>query len=154
MSEEQKFYQKFTQKKASKKEKQSFSKKEKSIKQYSSQICQSGNKTKTTQSKQDAFQQNQNNKNKNFPKNINLNDYKLQNSLFSTKNIPYDTKKILEDFDQIVQAVRPLNSRQIQQLPDNIKMLSHQLTDKRSERRLGYLNDNIQLSSYVRYYTW
>ena len=154
MSEEQKFYQKFTQKKASKKEKQSFSKKEKSIKQYSSQICQSGNKTKTTQSKQDTFQQNQNNKNKNFPKNNYLNDYKLQNSLFSTKNIPYDTKKILEDFDQIVQAVRPLNSRQIQQLPDNIKMLSHQLTDKRSERRLGYLNDNIQLSSYVRYYTW
>ena len=154
MSEEQKFYQKFTQKKASKKEKQSFSKKEKSIKQHSSQICQAGNKTKATQTKQDAFQQNQNNKNKNYSKNNNLNDYKLQNSLFSTKNIPSDAKKILEDFDQIVQSVRPLNSRQIQQFPDNIKMLSHQLTDKRSERRLGYLNDNIQLSSYVRYYTW
>ena len=52
MSEEQKFYQKFTQKKASKKEK--------SIKQHSSQICQSGTKTKTTQSKQHTFQENQN----------------------------------------------------------------------------------------------
>ena len=49
MSKEQKFYQKFTQKKDYKKEKQSFSKKEKSIKQHSSQIGQSGNKTKTTQ---------------------------------------------------------------------------------------------------------
>ena len=66
MSEEQKFYQKFTQKKASKKEKQSFSRKEKSIKQHSSQICQSGNKTKATQSKQDAFQENQNHQNKFF----------------------------------------------------------------------------------------
>ena len=67
MSEEQKFYQKFTQKKASKKEKQSFSKKEKSIKQHSSQICQSGNKTKTTQSKQHTFQENQSNTKK-YPK--------------------------------------------------------------------------------------
>ena len=86
MSEEQKFYQKFTQKKASKKEKQSFSKKEKSIKQQPIHNCQPNKKTKAIQTKQDAFQQNQNNKNKNFPKNNYLNDYHLQNSLFSTKN--------------------------------------------------------------------
>ena len=50
--------------------------------------------------------------------------------------------------------MRPLNSRQLQQLPEHIRDLSHQLTDDRASRRLGYMNDNIQLSSYVRYYTW
>ena len=61
---------------------------------------------------------------------------------------------ILSNFDEIIQGVRPLNSRQLQQLPDNIRALSHQLTDQRSERRLGYMNDTVQLSSYIRYYTW
>lgn len=75
-------------------------------------------------------------------------------SLFTTDSIPDDSKTILENFDQTIQGVRPLNSKQLQQLPDNIKNLSHQLTDQRSTRRLGYMNDNIQLSSYVRYYTW
>lgn len=75
-------------------------------------------------------------------------------TLFNTDKIQADSKNILENFDQIIQGVRPLNSKQLQQLPDNIKNLSHQLTDQRSTRRLGYMNDNIQLSSYVRYYTW
>lgn len=75
-------------------------------------------------------------------------------SLFSTGALDNEAKFILENFDQIIQGVRPLNSRQLQQLPDNIRNLSHQLTDQRSTRRLGYMNDNIQLSSYVRYYTW
>ena len=150
MSEKQKFYEKFTQNKNLKKEKKSYPKKQKNIKVQPIQEKQSNKKIKTVQTKQEFFQQNQQNQQKNNY----TNDYELQNSLFTTKNIPSDAKKILEDFDQIVQTVRPLNSRQIQQLPDNIKMLSHQLTDKRSERRLGYLNDNIQLSSYVRYYTW
>ena len=74
--------------------------------------------------------------------------------LFETDKLTKETEIILQNFDEIVQGVRPLNSKQLQQLPDNIKALSHQLTDKRSERRLGYMNDNIQLSSYVRYYTW
>ena len=140
MSAEQKFYEKFTQNKNTKKEKKTHHKKQKKM---------------TVQPVQENLQTHQNHQNKkNYQKKGNANDYSLQNSLFSTKNIPSDAKKILEDFDQIVQSVRPLNSRQIQQLPDNIKMLSHQLTDKRSERWLGYLNDNIQLSSYVRYYTW
>lgn len=147
MSEKQKFYEKFTQNKNSKKEKKSYPKKQKNIKVQPIQEKQSNKKTKIIQTKQEFFQQN-------HQRNNYTNDYELQNSLFTTKNIPSDAKKILEDFDQIVQTVRPLNSRQIQQLPDNIKTLSHQLTDKRSERRLGYLNDNIQLSSYVRYYTW
>lgn len=74
--------------------------------------------------------------------------------LFDTKSLNRETINILNTFDEIIQSVRPLNSRQIQQLPENIRKLSHQLTDDRASRRLGYMNDNIQLTSYVRYYTW
>lgn len=81
-------------------------------------------------------------------------DFELLNSQFSTKGLSKDSVSILNNFDEIIQDVRPLNSRQMQQLPDNIKALSHQLTDQRSERRLGYMNESVQLSSYVRYYTW
>jgi len=79
---------------------------------------------------------------------------KLITSLFDTTNLSKDSVAILNSFDEIIQGVRPLNSRQLQQLPEHIRNLSHQLTDDRASRRLGYMNDNIQLSSYVRYYTW
>ena len=62
--------------------------------------------------------------------------------------------QVLENFDKTIQSVRPLNSRQLQALPEQIRDLSHQLTDERGSRRLGYMNENIQLSSYVRYFTW
>lgn len=80
--------------------------------------------------------------------------FKLLNSQFDESSVPEDAKTILENFDNLIQSVRPLNSKQLLQLPDNIRALSHQLTDQRSERRLGYLNENVQLSAYVRYYTW
>lgn len=79
---------------------------------------------------------------------------KLITSLFDTTRLAKDSVDILNSFDEIIQGVRPLNSRQLQQLPEHIRELSHQLTDDRASRRLGYMNDNIQLSSYVRYYTW
>ncbi len=79
---------------------------------------------------------------------------KLITSLFDTSRLTKDSVAILNSFDEIIQGVRPLNSRQLQQLPEHIRNLSHQLTDDRASRRLGYMNDNIQLSSYVRYYTW
>ena len=75
-------------------------------------------------------------------------------ALFDTSKIPLDAVKVIEDFDKLVQQIRPLNSRQLQQLPQNIRSLSHQMTDNRAERRLGYMNENSQLSSYVRYFTW
>lgn len=77
-----------------------------------------------------------------------------KNSLFDKSKIPADAIDILENFDQIVQSVRPLNSKQLQQLPHNIKEFSHQLTDERGSRRLGYMNEAIQLSVYTRYYLW
>ena len=75
-------------------------------------------------------------------------------SLFDLSKIPADAVKIIEDFDQIVQGIKPLNSRQLQQLPENIRSLSHSMTDDRASRRLGYMNENTQLSAYVRYFTW
>ena len=81
-------------------------------------------------------------------------DEAIHTSLFDTSRLTKDSVAILNSFDEIIQGVRPLNSRQLQQLPEHIRDLSHQLTDDRASRRLGYMNDNIQLSSYVRYYTW
>lgn len=81
-------------------------------------------------------------------------DETIHTSLFDTSRLTKDTVAILNSFDEIIQGVRPLNSRQLQTLPEHIRDLSHQLTDDRASRRLGYMNDNIQLSSYVRYYTW
>ena len=74
--------------------------------------------------------------------------------LFNTDRLEPQSLKILNSFDEIIQSVRPLNSKQLQKLPDDIRFLSHQLTDQRSERRLGYMNESVQLSAYVRYYTW
>lgn len=84
----------------------------------------------------------------------NVHTYKIISSQFTEANLSKDSIYILNNFDEIIQGVKPLNSKQLQQLPYNIKKLSHQLTDDRASRRLGYMNDNIQLSSYVRYYTW
>ncbi len=81
-------------------------------------------------------------------------DEAIHTSLFDTTRLTKESAAILNSFDEIIQGVRPLNSRQLQQLPEHIRQLSHQLTDDRASRRLGYMNDNIQLSSYVRYYTW
>jgi hypothetical protein len=39
-------------------------------------------------------------------------------------------------------------------LPTGIRDLSHELTDERGERKIGYLNDPAVLSAYVRYYMW
>ena len=84
--------------------------------------------------------------------------FEVLNSLFSTENAESALSKAqlqaIENFDKTIQSVRPLNSRQMQALPDNIAALSHQLTDERGSRRLGYMNENVQLSAYVRYFTW
>lgn len=82
------------------------------------------------------------------------NTFKKLSSLFNTDRLEPQSLKILNSFDEIIQSVRPLNSKQLQKLPDDIRFLSHQLTDQRSERRLGYMNESVQLSAYVRYYTW
>lgn len=74
--------------------------------------------------------------------------------LFASEKIPEDAKKIIEEFDKVVESTHPLNSKQKLLLPKQIRSLSHFLTDERGERRLGYMNQTVLLSSYVHYYTW
>ncbi len=75
-------------------------------------------------------------------------------NMFDFGKLPKDAVNVLENFDQIVQGVRPLNSRQMQNLSKDIRALSHQLTDERETRRAGYMNANQELSAYVRYFSW
>ncbi len=67
---------------------------------------------------------------------------------------PEDARRILENFDGIIRTNLPLSSKQLLLLPRNIKELSHCLTDERSKRRLGYMNDNVMLSAYAYYFLW
>ena len=75
-------------------------------------------------------------------------------SMFNLKKVPKDALNVIENFDNIVQGIKPLNSKQIAKLPGTIRNLSHQLTDERDRRRLGYMNNVEELSAYVRYFTW
>ena len=75
-------------------------------------------------------------------------------SLFDIANVPKDAQKILQDFDQIAQSAMPANSKQLVALPKQIRELSHQMTDDRGARRLGYMNEKTFLASYVRYFMW
>ena len=79
---------------------------------------------------------------------------KIVQSLFDIKNLPDDAQKVLRDFDQIAQAAMPANSKQLVALPKIIRELSHQMTDDRGSRRLGYMNEKTFLASYVRYFMW
>jgi hypothetical protein len=73
-------------------------------------------------------------------------------SLFGALDAP--SLKILDGINSIIRSVRPLNSRQQQQLPLEIKKLFHRLADERSTRRAGYLNEPASLTAYVHYYYW
>lgn len=73
--------------------------------------------------------------------------------LFSS-SLPDDAKNVLNNFDAVLQSVRPLNSKQRLKLPYNIRDLSHQLTDQRGERKMTYMNDKVLLSAYVNYFVW
>jgi hypothetical protein len=57
--------------------------------------------------------------------------------LFSVKKLPEDAKKILLDFNKILNSAHPLNSKQKVLLPQQIRELSHYLTDERGQRRKG-----------------
>ncbi|MCK9169093.1 MAG: small ribosomal subunit Rsm22 family protein [Treponema sp.] len=74
--------------------------------------------------------------------------------LFNASAVPDDARKVLDNFSAIVQGVFPSNSRQLRSLPLDIRQLSHELTDERAVRRLGYMNNPAYISAYVRYFTW
>lgn len=77
-----------------------------------------------------------------------------KSELFDFEKLPEDSVKALENFDSIVQGVCPMNTRQINKLPKDILELSHQLTDQRENRRMGYMNAKEEFSAYLRYFTW
>lgn len=77
---------------------------------------------------------------------------KPDSTLFSS--IPKDASDVLNSFDELVQHTLPLNSRQLYQVPENVRKLSHLLTDDRPARRVGYMNEAAALSAYIRYFMW
>ena len=66
--------------------------------------------------------------------------FEILNHLFEAGSLSEEQLRAIENFDKTIQSVRPLNSRQMQALPKDIVALSHQLTDERGSRRLGYMN--------------
>jgi len=81
-------------------------------------------------------------------------DLQKLGSLFDSSSLPADARDILKSFGSIIASSHPLNSKQRALLPGQIRELSHSLTDERSERRLGYMNQTSTLSAYVHYYLW
>ncbi|MCR5171336.1 MAG: small ribosomal subunit Rsm22 family protein [Treponema sp.] len=79
---------------------------------------------------------------------------KCTKPMFDPKNIPADSARIIRNFDSIAAEVLNLSSKQKILLARNIKELSHRLTDDRSDRRLGYMNDASTIASYVNYFMW
>lgn len=75
-------------------------------------------------------------------------------SLFNPALIPEDAKKIIQEFEGVVSSTHPLNSKQRALLSEQIRQLSHNLTDERGSRRVGYMNQTTALSAYVHYFLW
>jgi len=78
----------------------------------------------------------------------------LISSLFNATALPKDAVQALNSFDKIISSSHPISSKQRALLPQQIRELSHELTDERYDRRLGYMNTTTTLSAYVYYYMW
>ena len=78
----------------------------------------------------------------------------LRRELFAENAIPAESREIIEHFDDIVSSVRNLSGKQKVALYGKIKNLSHQLTDDRGSRRLGYMNEAASISAYISYFMW
>ena len=74
--------------------------------------------------------------------------------LFSQDAIPQDSRPIIEHFDRVIADVLQLSGKHRVQLGGAIKRLSHELTDQRTSRRLGYMNDAGMVSAYINYFMW
>ena len=78
----------------------------------------------------------------------------IRREMFKSDSIPAESKKIIENFEDIVADVRNLSGKQKVSLYGAIKNLSHQLTDDRNSRRLGYMNEASFISAYISYFMW
>ena len=78
----------------------------------------------------------------------------LRIEMFAENAIPEKSRKIIQEFDKIVADVRGMSGKQKVSLYGAIKNLSHQLTDDRNSRRLGYMNSANYISAYINYFMW
>ena len=74
--------------------------------------------------------------------------------LFDASVISKESLEVLNNFDQVISSVLNLSSKQQVTLGGEIKKLSHELTDDRGSRRLGYMNNNSALAAYINYFMW
>lgn len=77
---------------------------------------------------------------------------KIESSLFN--KLTKQEYELIDSFFQFVDPVLNLNQRQKTATFKNIKKLFHMLTDERCDRAYNYLNNPINLSSYIYYYLW
>lgn len=84
------------------------------------------------------------------------NAYQILNrtGLFNPNSVPQDAQEVINDFSSVLQHVNPINSKQRAQLPEQIRQLSHYLTDERGSRRLGYMNEKTLVTAYTNYFLW
>lgn len=74
--------------------------------------------------------------------------------ILGDKKIPDDARDIIENFGDIAADVMGLSSKQRVFLAAEIRKLSHKLTDERTTRRVGYMNDAQSVSAYISYFMW
>ena len=74
--------------------------------------------------------------------------------LFAIDSIPEGSRAILDRFDRVIADVLLLSGKHRVQLSGAIKRLSHELTDDRASRRMGYMNDAGMVSAYISYFMW
>ncbi|MCR5763021.1 MAG: small ribosomal subunit Rsm22 family protein [Treponema sp.] len=75
-------------------------------------------------------------------------------SVFNPSLLPKDCLPIITKFGSLVDSIFPINSKQKVMLSEQIRELSHNLTDERQDRRLGYMNQVTTTSAYNHYYLW
>ena len=78
----------------------------------------------------------------------------IRREMFKDEEVPAESRKLIENFDKIVSEVRGMSGKQKISLYGAIKNLSHQLTDDRNSRRLGYMNEAPYISAYINYFMW
>ncbi len=77
-----------------------------------------------------------------------------RSSMFDENAIPKESLEIINHFDDLSAGVLGLSGKQRVLLGGSIKKLSHELTDDRGSRRLGYMNDASSVSAYISYFMW
>lgn len=65
-----------------------------------------------------------------------------------------EASSLIAAFGTLLRGVFPLKPQQQSSLPDRVRKLSHLLTDTRSERPAGYMNNPAYLSAYAYYFLW